>query len=358
MFPAIIFPVDAGIDVDCKDLAISECLDCRHAFQTDIDANFNQALYTKYYKYYPYGSAEFFLDHYRQPFERLFSAMVASKKSGRLLEIGASDEAQLKTFSDHGFDVMAISPDAGEGSRVISAFYEDHTFNDKFDVLVSRFNLEHIVDLDVFMSKASEDLNEGGFLIVQVPNVSAYRDSNIINFYVHEHTHYFTRESLEGLFKRHGFSIEALHSYNSPSLIIIGSKEKPNAATQDQYKTVTGAVVDEVRQLVTESVNANEKVAFYGAGLSLTGLLYSHNETATLKNILVFDDNPIVQGKILPGTDIHIQKPDLSKLPASGTIILALSPIYHDTVISKIRGAGCQNRIYCINEQGLIASER
>ncbi len=357
MYPAIVFPVDVNVDVDKKDLEIHRCDACSHIFQVNIDLTFNERLYTKYYKYYPYSNAEFFLEHYRAPFERLFETFIASRTGGDLLEIGVSDAQQLSFFEQYDFKSIGITPEDIQHPQIISSFYEDYQFDQKINAIISRFNLEHIVDLDVFMSKVKNDLNEGGMFIAQVPNIQAYTQDNILNFYVHEHIHYFNIKSLPTLLKRYGFSVEAIYSHASPSLLIIGIKDKDEKIKKiDDYNKQTADIKGQIAKVADAHITENKKVIFYGAGLSLNDLLHARPSplfTEKTSNIVIFDDNPIIEGKNMPSSKIAIQPYNKNEVGEGDLIILTLNAVYHEKVISKIRGDGLQNQIFCINRSGL-----
>ena len=355
MYPAIIFPVDENVDVDQKDIEIYTCKVCSHIFQTNVDDDFNALLYKKYYKYYPYSNAEFFLKHYRIPFEHIFKTFVSDRKSGDLLEIGVSDQKQLDFFDSFAFDSIGITPENIEHPRIISSFYEDYEFGRTFNVIVSRFNLEHIVNLDVFMSKVGRDLNDEGIFIAQVPNTETYLQDNILNFYAHEHIHYFNKQSLTALFEKYGFSIEAAYSYKSPSLLVVGIKgkeEKQIALKNYTYKSSN--IKRKIKTVIESCATDNRKVIFYGAGLSLSGLLYDDNTSLLQENcnVVIFDDNPVVAGKYMPAFNVSIKPYDYNDISKGDIIILTLNAIYHDKVIKKIRADGLANDVYCIDQYG------
>ncbi len=357
MYPAIVFPVDADVEVDKKDLEIHICGSCSHIFQVNIDLNFNSKVYTKYYKYYPYSNAEFFLEHYRAPFEGLFESFIASRTGGDLLEIGVSDVQQLNFFERYGYKPIGITPEEIQHPQIISSFYEDYKFHQKFNVIISRFNLEHIVDLDVFMSKVQDDLNDGGMFIAQVPNIEVYTQENILNFYVHEHIHYFNKYSLPTLLERHGFSVEAIYSHASPSLLVVGIKNKNKTTKKiDDYNKEITEIKIQILNEVEGYLAEKKKVIFYGAGLSLNDLLHTSPNSKIIEkssNIIIFDDNPIIEGKNMPSSKIAIQSYNKHKVDEGDLIILMLNAVYHKKIINKIRADGLQNQIFCINNVGL-----
>ena len=106
-YPIIVFPVPKNVskNMDCKNLSICMCLECYHQYQINYNIDFNQKLYSKYYQFYPYSNIECFIEHYRKPFEELFSSFnFPNLNSNRLLEVGLSDASQLKYFLDKKFE--------------------------------------------------------------------------------------------------------------------------------------------------------------------------------------------------------------------------------------------------------------
>lgn len=94
---------------------------------------------------------------YRKPFERVFRFFTeGGDGAGKtLLEIGCSSHMQLELFRAAGLACTGISPgaNAAQSACLIDGFYESTPFATQFDCIVSRFNLEHIIDLGVFLSK-------------------------------------------------------------------------------------------------------------------------------------------------------------------------------------------------------------
>jgi hypothetical protein len=350
-YPAIIFPVDEGLveSIDVKTLTIHRCSDCNHLFQKDIDLLFNEKIYTEYYKYYPYNEDEYFAEHYRLPFEKMFSSLFSDGEEKRLLEIGVSSGEQLKLFERFGFESKGITPQKIKDQKIIRSFYEDHNFNIKFDVVVSRFNMEHIIDLDVFLEKVSNDLCEGGFFVAQVPNAAHYMSENILNFYAHEHVHYFTMTSMSALLERHGFVIEAMRSYHNPSIIVAGRKTSEVQISFDKYVKKSCAIADAVMSLFSQ----RKRIILYGASLSLSELLYDKGlKEANASEIIIIDDNPVMENMSMPLFRCRIIPYEKSIIAHDDIILLLLNPMYHRIIVEKIRGGGHQNRIYSLCSSG------
>lgn len=356
-YPIIVFPVPKNVskNMDCKNLSICMCLECYHQYQINYNIDFNQKLYSKYYQFYPYSNIECFIEHYRKPFEELFSSFnFPNLNSNRLLEVGLSDTSQLKYFLDKKFDAYGITPQSNTcDTRIFSGFYEEYNFDMKFNVIVSRFNLEHIIDLDIFLKKVNQDLSDNGLLCIQVPNTEYFMKNNILNFYAHEHIHYFNINSISLLLQKNDFLIEKSYFCDSPSIIIMGRKKSNIVKLETlKYFEYKKNIINKIFKIASNSCG---KIIFYGAGLSLTSILYGVEKVDDKKdNIVIFDDNDIVADMFMPFFDIPIMKYSKNMVHANDIIILTLNPIYHKQVVEKIRLDGINNTIYAINEYGLL----
>ena len=101
-----------------------------------------------------------------------------------------------------------------------------------FDLIVSQFNLEHIIDVQAFVSKIHFALNSNGLFILQVPDISDFVRNKMPNFLAHEHIQYFTKDSLSKLLESQGFK-NILWGEEGPSLIVAaaGNKERKRLET-------------------------------------------------------------------------------------------------------------------------------
>jgi len=175
---------------------------------------------------------------------------------------------------------------------------------------------------------------------------------NILNFSVHEHIHYFAKKPLIKLFEKYGFSVETVHDFNSPSIIIIGRATDNRALTFQQYEKTTATINENVMKLIR---NASGKVHLYGAGLTLSKLIYENIwEKEVRDKVLIIDDNPVVNRKFMPFFDKEISLYNKNNILENDVVILVLNSVYQDKVLKKIREDGLGNAVYGINQQGFV----
>ena len=356
-FPAILFPIEKekSLSVHAEPLLVFSCVNCDHLFLNNINVEFNRNLYRDYYYLYPYSNLETMGAPYRIPFNNVFSLFSYAENSNkRLLEIGCSNIRQLDAFKDLGFVCTGISPGADKdySSALIDGFYEDTEIEESYDVIVSRFNLEHIIDLNKFLRKVYEDLSEDGLFFIQVPNARSFLANGVINVFAHEHPHYFSRTSLKAILLNHGFDIECMKATdNDASIIAVVRKSKKDILMAGQFAINMG-YVDAINNIITDHPDAD--LYFYGAGLSLTGLLYLDDRILMHQDrVHVVDDNELLHGRLMPNTDIQIRAPIFSlNRRKSRILFITLSHVYHQVIIEKIKSSDF-DKIFILNKDGL-----
>jgi len=350
-FPAFLFPMAKGLaeKVEVADLELSLCQDCGHIFQAKTDKTLLSRIYCEYYTNYPYDVDEAMTHAYRQPFNQFFDLMLPAHAVGptaKLLEIGCSRPENMQPFVEKGWTCTGIDPsplandaNAKSNIRILSGYYEETAAVEPVDVIVSRFNLEHITDLSGHLLKMKHDLKDEGRVIVQVPNVSYYLENRQPLFVAHEHIHYFSQNSLTTLFERFGFTTVACYSAKQPSVLACFEKTTlscgpgdPVAGLIEGYKANIFSKADDLAR----HLRGKERVVFYGCGLALYWVLSVLRDRLP-PQVTVIDDNPAHAGKALPFHDFTVHLPTTELLDQADLVILTLNPLYHERVMSRLR---------------------
>lgn len=353
-FPAILFPIEKQkrYSVDSAELTSCCCDDCGHVFLNNIKKTFTDNLYKKYYYLYPYKNLESMQAPYREPFEKVADIFL-SKKNGRLLEIGCDNNEQLQYFIDLGYSCTAINPGAVSKGIVhyIDGFYGEIAINEEFDCVISRFNMEHLIDLEQFFRSLDRNLKSNGLAAVQVPNAERFLDLGMLNILAHEHAHYFCSKSLTKLIERKGYKILHLSTSSSPSLICVFTKSADSYNPRASFNK-SSDVLQKLRSLLIK--NQNKRIFFYGSGLSLAALLYSQNfDTGIVSRAIIIDDNSMLKDRYMPNTDMKITALSEAQFCNDSLIILMLNEIYHANVIAKLKTSGITQNIYAVGSDGL-----
>lgn len=354
--PAILFPIEKEkrFQIPFAPLQIYACDICGHLFSCIVDKAFTQKIYADYYYLYPFENLETMSAYYRKPFENVFKMVMFGLDAQYLLEIGCASERQMESFVRQGFRCVGVSPGARPSERIqmIDGFYEQVSFKEQFDVIVSRFNLEHILDVDDFFKRVLCDLKQRGKLFIQVPNVEQFLHSGYLNIFAHEHSHYFCAASLRALLQRNDFDVEVLIGTECPALIAVASPAR-HVYQPREMLVQSDDVIEQIRGII--AANSSRQIVFYGAGMSLTGILYNNpKEPGINLRAIVVDDNPVLKGRFMPGTNYEVISFDASKIEPSAIVFLTLAPIYHEAVIKRLRNT-LVTTVFAITPTGVHA---
>jgi 2-polyprenyl-3-methyl-5-hydroxy-6-metoxy-1,4-benzoquinol methylase len=141
---------------------------------------------------------------------------------GQLLEVGAGTGAFANAMAQKGWSVTALEPDEASRNRAlmmyqikISPMEELYTLAaNKFDVITLWHVLEHVHDLNEYLSIFYKLLKPNGRLIIAVPNYTSY-DAQYYHEYwaaydVPRHLYHFSPTAMEYLSKKNKMQIVSL----------------------------------------------------------------------------------------------------------------------------------------------------
>lgn len=350
--PSFMFPKSksGAAFVKRAPLSLEICHNCGHIFQATVDKELLKLIYQDYYADYPYDTDEAMIEPYRAPFLTFAKMILEShcRDKGILVEIGCSKAKNLLAFADYGFRCIGIDPSplstsalvAHKNIEILEGYYETTQVGEQASVIVSRFNLEHIVDLPTHVQKIHDDLKDGGLVLVQVPNVELWLENGQPLFAAHEHPQYFCLASLGALFKRFGFSMVSFYSSDQPSIIACFEKTSKaiTVTTPNTYEKfgLYRTSVSRRREKLLSLLDLSLPIIAYGCGLTLFWLL-SELPSDFLPSLIVVDDNLALQGKYLPAYVLPVQAPSLDIFAKGATVILTLNSLYHLRVIERLK---------------------
>lgn len=112
----------------------------------------------------------------------------------------------------HGPGVLALQ---AKGFNVIQADAEHFSFNEKFSVIVAGDLIEHLGNVEGFLTSCIASLKDDGRIIIQTPNPWYWR--NVVKAVLHkevpnnaEHTCWFDPRTLRQLIERYGLTIDEI----------------------------------------------------------------------------------------------------------------------------------------------------
>jgi SAM-dependent methyltransferase len=135
----------------------------------------------------------------------------------KFLDIGCFDGMLLNFAKDAGFDTWGIEyqeeaareAEKSHPGRIFQGRLEDFKTEQKFDIISAVGLIEHLQEPLSLFQIASNNLSEGGILLIQTPNQGSWLSRLMGKFWfcyaAPEHTFYFSRSSLKQLAANYGF---------------------------------------------------------------------------------------------------------------------------------------------------------
>ncbi|MDD5376752.1 MAG: class I SAM-dependent methyltransferase [Candidatus Gracilibacteria bacterium] len=166
--------------------------------------------------------AETYEDIYVNPdTEKLKARLVQSptKNGGEVLDIGCNHGIELIPFYNKGYDIYGIDLNKKAIEDCKKYLPSDHFFNSTiedlkfdagyFDIIITSHVLEHVYDLDTFLSSVYRLLKKGGTFTIKVPHGKSlemlvwrkYSSQSWVPF----HINMFDGKSIVQILKKHGF---------------------------------------------------------------------------------------------------------------------------------------------------------
>lgn len=191
--------------------------------------------------------------------KRKLVQQVTGVRAGTILDLGSGTGAFAGEMKQNGWQVTALEPD-GDARKVAAESFgvslqdTNEFYNlaaQQFDAITMWHVLEHVHDLQGYMSKLKELLKEKGRLIIAVPNYTS-GDAAVYGEYwaaydVPRHLYHFSPASMKGLVEKHGLKILGYEPmwYDSFYVSLLSSKYK-NGATR-----LVGAFINGLRSNIS-----------------------------------------------------------------------------------------------------------
>jgi len=180
------------------------------------------------------SAARFYRDFYRHIYEEnydpqavwlnglrkgavLYNLTKRWVRKGTALEIGCAAGGVLEVFRRNGFkccgcdfEENVLNVGRSAGLHLINGEASDlAALGIKADILIVRQTLEHILDIDRFLSTLKGLLNKGGYIYIGVPGVlDIYKNnSSLLHWLQNAHVWHFTLETLSYVMSRYGFEL-------------------------------------------------------------------------------------------------------------------------------------------------------
>jgi len=202
----------------------------------------------------------------------------------------------------------------------------------KFDVIIMRHILEHVVNPIQYLKNIKSNLSKDGVLFIEVPDFTFLDKNN--DTLLFEHVNYFSQLTLSHVLNEAGyivisqsFSITKNYATCSDRVLRVLARSNPpelkkgipHAISQHQNLRVTK--INKIIEKLVLSEEKNPKIGFYGASWWTERVLLNTN-LKNISNIKIFDKDHKKQGTTYHGLDV-ISPSEISKHKPSLIFILS-----------------------------------
>ena len=250
--------------------------------------------------------------------------------------------------------VRQAQSSAADRMTFIADFYGGDAYRDlKADVVICRHTLEHIPDVQTFVTGVREALVDqpDTLVLFEIPDV--YRLLQDLAFWdvYYEHCSYFTLGSLGRLFRRCGFDVLRLETDFDDQYLLI--EARPSATTpstsaplpeEDDLERTAAAVERFRRDIpadlearkadIDRTVAAGRTAVIWGGGSKGVSFLTSLGLDEEIR--FAVDINPYKQGKFVAGAGQSVVGPQALQ-DIRPDLVLVMNPIYVDEIAGILR---------------------
>lgn len=363
---AFVRPENAPADDENFPLDVFFCEECSHAQLLDVLDP--RGLFEDYV--YVSGTSPAFLGHFEQYAHEVVKRFHLAP-GDLVVEIGSNDGSLLSFFKGLGMRVLGVDPAreiAAEASRsgietMIAFFTPDlsqqiRTEHGPASLVVANNVLAHIDDLASVVDGVRLLLSNDGALVFEVSYLLDVYKKTLFDTIYHEHLDYHSVKPLQGFFSSNGMDLFAAqrvgshggslrgfaqlqsgpHAEDGSVDRLIAEEERVglhNPETFERFAERIEALGKRLRELIAELKAAGKSIAGYGAPAKATTLLHHFGVGRESLDYIV-DDNPLKQGRLLPGLRIPVlDRGAIEERRPDFLLILAWN--FADSIIDKER---------------------
>jgi SAM-dependent methyltransferase len=284
---------------------------------------------------YPYqsGTSPVFRAHLKELAETLRGML---PPSAGVLDIACNDGSLVHELGRHGLRSDGIDPAAPDAKYFHRAFFtadwarNAYQAGERIECATALNVFAHVDDLDDFTRGVATLLEPCGLFVIEVGYLPDVVKRGLFDVIYHEHVSYHHLSPLVRFFKKHGMTLVDAHRIDSQGGSIrmyVRNCDKAHQGGDDGHNETSARLQDlldeesrsalwqGIRDLgggsahwgirrVRDQLKYKAPFAVYGAPAKLTTLLHATGLTDCVS--FVADDNPLKQGRYVPGTRIPI----------------------------------------------------
>lgn len=338
-------------------LGVSVCEDCGLNQLTYIVAK--EELYLKDYLYE--SSITKTADAHWTEFAETTTKKIFHVNSGLVIDVGGNDGTLLTKFKALGFDVLNVDPtpeatqiaiDRGIPTR--QEFFGQSEYP-KASLIVGANVFAHIDDLDTFIERIKETLEENGVFVFESPYFGEFLKGLEFDTIYHQHLSYLSLKPLVSFLEKHGmeaFDVEQHELHGGGFRVYIARKGQrtvePSVHAMLASETWEMRDLEHFAELTKESReklnDAVRDIKLQGKSLAVVSTPAKGNTLLNYTGVgryvdFATDKSKLKQGRFLPGTGIEVFSDDeLVKRQPDYVLVLAWN-FFHE-ITENVKKAG------------------
>jgi SAM-dependent methyltransferase len=265
-----------------------------------------------------------------------------------IVEIASNDGYLLQYFKEKNIQVLGVEPTANtamvaqaKGIDSIVDFFGEklalNKLNSKADLILGNNVLAHVPDINDFIKGVKVSLKSEGVNTFEFPHLCKLIEFNQFDTIYHEHFSYLSFTALKSIFENNGlefFDVQELQTHGGSLRIFAKHLEDKSknveksvqelldkelalgVNTLDYYKGFQDKIQKIKNDFLTfllKSKLDGKKVVAYGAAAKGNTLLNYCGIKGEDLITFVMDASPFKQDKLLPGSRISVQNPEVIK---------------------------------------------
>lgn len=294
--------------------------------------------------------------------------LLAYSKKGPVIEIGSNDGMFLEKLKEKGFLALSgIEPNIfvsniarKKGFHIYSDMLSEDVCKKankfgKFETVIARQTLEHLVDIKKFFRCIDELIKDNGLLLIDVPYIETNLAIGDCSFIWEEHVNYFSEPVIKNIVKRFNYSPISIKRYNFSGGIIeiLAEKTKKQLKQEDIPKNFEKNIIN-FKKRVNEFEETLKKTLIKkreeGFGIILYGV---GCRACTVVNGLrlggyidfAIDDQKERQNKYMPGSRLYINNPSVLNSFSKPLIFLLAVNQENETIVKEKLAKTLKNQI-------------
>ncbi len=243
-------------------------------------------------------------------------------QSDCILEVGGGNGILLRMIRDYNQKVTIYDIEPNPFYEIadvttIQQYFNRHFQIDRdFNLIYCSHLVEHLSDVNEFLSKSNALLPPGGILVTACPNILKSFEHLHLNAFTTDHLNYFTPDTLSDLALKHGFRLNDFFQYQDHGMYMRFEKMdqpqptvKPGNSKQAESILSAFNEYDTMIEAYAEQINSTLKSDYYlfgGHGLTISFLRYLADPGRV---IAILDNEPTKKDRRLTGTEFYVRHP-------------------------------------------------